>query len=340
MKLQELDYKLPSSLIAYESLKKRSHSKLLTIKKESGKIKHEMFIDILDYLNPGDVLILNDTKVFPARLEGVDIANNSKVEALFLEKFISPNIWKSLIKPGKKLKIGNMFNFNNKIFAKIIEIIDKVAILELKYEGKILEILEQIGKVPLPPYIKREEREEDRIAYQTIYAREVGSIAAPTAGFHFTEELIKMIEKKGISIVFITLHVGWGTFKPIRSKNIEDHDMQSENYQINEEAAEVINKCKGRVVAVGTTVTRALESAYCEEVKEVLSGKRNTNIFIYPGYRFKVVDAVITNFHLPKSTILALVYAFAGKQLIQNAYQEAIEKEYRFYSFGDAMYIY
>lgn len=340
MKLQGLDYKLPSSLIAHEALKERSHSRLLTLNKENGQIGHKIFIDIIDYLNSGDVLVLNDTKVFPARLKGVDFVNNSKVEVLFLENFISPKIWKALVKPSKKLKIGNIFNFSNKIFAKIIEVIDRVAILELQYEGELFEILSQIGKVPLPPYIKREEREEDKVAYQTIYAQKIGSIAAPTAGLHFTDKLLRMIERKGINIVFVTLHIGWGTFKPIKSENIKDHEMLSEDYQISKEAAEIINNCRGRIVAVGTTVTRALESAYCEETKGVLSGERSTNIFIYPGYSFKVVDALITNFHLPKSTLLALVYAFAGKKLIQNAYQEAMEKEYRFYSFGDAMYIY
>lgn len=340
MDLQELEYNLPSSLIAYEALKKRSHSRLLILERESGRIKHEIFINILNYLNPGDVLVLNDTKVFPARLRGTDITDNSKIEILLLEKFISPHIRKALVKPRKKLKIGNIFNFNNKLFAEIIEIIDEAAILELKYKGEFFELLEQIGKVPLPPYIKREEREEDKTAYQTIYAQKVGSIAAPTAGFHFTGNLIKMIERKMVKIVFVTLHVGWGTFKPIRSKNIKNHQMLSEDYQISKETAENINKCSGKVVAVGTTVTRALESAYCKETKKVLSGERSTDIFIYPGYNFKVVDALITNFHLPKSTLLALVYAFAGKEEVKRAYQEAIEREYRFYSFGDAMYIY
>lgn len=340
MKLQELDYKLPSSLIAYEALKKRSDSRLLTLNRENGQIEHKIFINIIDYLNSEDVLVLNDTKVFPARLKGVDFANNSKIEVLFLENFISPKIWKALIKPSKKLRIGNIFNFSNKIFAKIIEVINQVAILELQYEGEFFEILNQIGKVPLPPYVKREEQEEDRETYQTIYAQKIGSVAAPTAGFHFTEELLKMIERKGINIVFVTLHIGWGTFKPIKSENIKEHKMLSENYQISKEAAEIINNCQGRVIAVGTTVTRVLESAYCQKVKGILNGKRNTNIFIYPGYSFKVVDALITNFHLPKSTPLALVYAFAGKKLIQDAYQEAIKRAYRFYSFGDAMYIY
>ncbi|MFH1449138.1 MAG: tRNA preQ1(34) S-adenosylmethionine ribosyltransferase-isomerase QueA [bacterium] len=340
MKLHELDYHLPSALIAYEALKKRSQARLLILNKKDGGLEHKTFKDIIDHLYPGDVLVLNDTKVFPARLKGIDLLNYSKVEILLLEGLASSNIWKALVKPKKRLKIGRVFNFKDKIFAHVLDIIDNVAVLELNYQGELFELLDQIGEMPLPPYIKRKEKKSDKTDYQTIYAKENGSIAAPTAGLHFTKALLKEIRKKGISIVYLTLHVGWGSFKPIKCEEIKDHEMWSEFYQISQEEAEIINQCQGRVIAVGTTTTRALESAYSEKEKKVLSGERTTNIFIYPDYKFKVVDALITNFHLPKSTLLALVYAFATKKKAQNAYQEAIGKEYKFYSFGDAMYIY
>ena len=338
MTTNDFDYYLPEELIAQTPLKKRDSSRLLVLDKETGDIKHKHFTDIIDYLNKGDVLVLNDTKVLPARLIGIKEDTGAVIEILLLKDMQEDN-WECLVKPARRVKVGTIVSFGNgKLKAKCTkELDDGIRHFELIYNGILLEILEELGTMPLPPYIH--EKLEDQSRYQTVYAKEVGSAAAPTAGLHFTKELLEKIEEKGIEICYVTLHVGLGTFRPVSVENIEEHEMHSEFYTMSKEVAEKLNKAKSegrRIIAVGTTSTRTLESAYDNGFKPC---SKSTSIFIYPGYKFKVVNALITNFHLPKSTLVMLVSALAGKENIMNAYKVAIENKYRFFSFGDAMFI-
>ena len=340
MKVADYDYNLPERLIAQTPLENRTSSKLLVLDKENGSIEHKHFSNIIDYLTPNDVLVLNDTKVLPSRIYGEKQDTKAFIELLLLKE-IKPNIWKTLVRPARRVKEGTIVSFNNgMLLAKCISCgEDGERIFEMIYEGIFLEILEQIGQMPLPPYIH--EKLEDANRYQTVYANEYGSAAAPTAGLHFTKELLEDIKAKGVTVCYVTLHVGLGTFRPVMVDNIEDHHMHSETYQMKKETVDILNDAKKngkRIISVGTTSTRTLESIYNKynEFKEVME---DTNIFIYPPYKFKAIDALITNFHLPKSTLLMLVSALAGKENIMKAYDEAIKNEYRFFSFGDAMFI-
>ncbi len=340
MKLSDFDYNLPEELIAQTPLEKRDESRLLVLDKETGNIEHKHFYDIMSYLDRGDTLVLNDTKVLPARLIGVKEETNAVIEILLL-KNIDKDIWECLVKPARRIKEGTTVSFGNgKLKAKCCKVSDEgIRNFELIYDGILLEILEELGTMPLPPYIH--EKLADQTRYQTVYAKEVGSAAAPTAGLHFTNELLDKIKSKGINIVYITLHVGLGTFRPVSVENIEEHEMHSEFYTMSEEVAEILNNTKksgGRIISVGTTSTRTLETimGLYGEFKPC-SGW--TNIFIYPGYKFKAIDALITNFHLPKSTLVMLVSALAGRENILNAYNIAVQEKYRFFSFGDAMFI-
>ncbi|MDD2627916.1 MAG: tRNA preQ1(34) S-adenosylmethionine ribosyltransferase-isomerase QueA [Clostridia bacterium] len=339
MKTSDFNYYLPKELIAQVPLEKRDTSKLMVLDKETGKIEHKVFTDILDYLEKGDTLVLNNTKVIPARIYASRENKEENIEVLLL-KDLGKNKWQVLAKPGKKLQIGTLLNFSNIMKAKVIEILeDGQRIIEFNYEGIFIEKLEEIGSMPLPPYIT--EKLEDKNRYQTVYSKELGSAAAPTAGLHFTDELIEKIKEKGINIVFVTLHVGLGTFRPVKVEDVLKHKMHSEYYEISEETAKAINETKKRgnkIICVGTTSCRTLEAAIDEKGK-VKAQKNDTEIFIYPGYKFKVVDKLITNFHLPESTLIMLVSALAGKDNVMNAYEEAVNKKYRFFSFGDAMYI-
>ena len=339
MKTDDFDYFLPEELIAQTPLETRSDSKLMVLKRD-GEISHKNFYNIVDYLNSGDALVINDTKVIPARLIGLKEETNAVIELLLL-KDLGNNIWECLAKPQKRLHIDTIVSFGNGILkAKVIEILnDGITRIKLLYDGILMEILDELGAMPLPPYIHEKLENKDR--YQTVYARNYGSSAAPTAGLHFTEELLKEIEKKGINIVHITLHVGLGTFRPVSVEDVTKHQMHSEHYIMTEEAANKLNEVKAngkRIIAVGTTSTRTLETIMSNNDKFVpCSG--DTSIFIYPGYKFKAIDALITNFHLPKSTLVMLVSAFSTKENILNAYKIAVDNKYRFFSFGDAMYI-
>ena len=339
MKTEDFDHELPEYLIAQTPLEKRDSSRLLVLDKETGNIEHKHFNNIIDYLNPGDVLVLNDTKVIPARIIGTKVDTNAVIELLML-KDKGNDIWEVLSKPAKRIKIGTVVKFSDKLSAECIGLGEE-GIREFKfiYDGILLEILDELGEMPLPPYIHEKLKEKDR--YNTIYAKNLGSAAAPTAGLHFTKELMNEIEKKGIKIEYITLHVGLGTFRPVNVENITEHKMHSEFYQMSKETAIELNKAKKegrRIISVGTTSTRTLESIMnlYGEFKEC-SGW--TDIFIYPGYEFKAINALITNFHLPKSTLIMLVSALAGRDKIMEAYKEAVRKEYRFFSFGDSMFI-
>lgn len=339
MKTDDYDYVLDKSLIAQSPLKNRSNSKLLVLDKKNGAIEHKEFYNIIDYLNKGDALVINNTKVMPARLIGVKSNTGAVIEILLL-KNIKDNYWESLAKPQKRLKIGTIINFDETLKGKITEIKEEgITIIELIYEGILMEVLEKLGSMPLPPYIYEKLEEKDR--YQTVYAKEYGSSAAPTAGLHFTNELLDRIKDKGIKIVNITLHVGLGTFRPVTVDDVTKHVMHSEYYIFDKEAADTLNKVKEEgksIVAVGTTSVRTLETILLNNDKFVASSGE-TNIFIYPGFKFKAVDKLITNFHLPKSTLLMLVSALSTKEHIMNAYSEAIKNNYRFFSFGDAMFI-
>ena len=340
MRVEEFDYDLPEELIAQTPLEKRDASRLLILDKETGEIEHHHFNEIINYLNPGDTLVLNDTKVLPARLIGIKEETQAVIEVLLL-KNMQEDTWECLVKPARRIKVGTTVTFGNgKLKAKCTEIgADGIRYFTFLYKGIFLEILEQLGTMPLPPYIHK--KLEDQSRYQTVYAKEVGSAAAPTAGLHFTKELLKQIKEKGVHIAYITLHVGLGTFRPVSVDTIEQHQMHSEYYHMTKEVAEQLMQTKKenhRIIAVGTTSTRTLETIMTkyQEFKEC-SGW--TDIFIYPGYQFKAIDALITNFHLPKSTLIMLVSAFAGREQILNAYQEAVKEKYRFFSFGDAMLI-
>lgn len=340
MKVEEFDYNLPEELIAQTPLEKRDSSKLLVLDKKTGEVEHKHFYNILEYLEEGDTLVLNDTKVLPARLIGEKEETKAVIEILLL-KNIKDDDWECLVKPARRIKVGTIVSFGNgKLKAKCIKEEDEgIRHFTLIYNGILLETLEELGTMPLPPYIH--EKLNDQSRYQTVYAKEVGSAAAPTAGLHFTNELLEKIKEKGINIAYVTLHVGLGTFRPVSVETIEEHEMHSEYYQMTKEVAELLTKTKKenhKIIAVGTTSTRTLETIMTKygEFKEC-SGW--TNIFIYPGYKFKAIDNLITNFHLPKSTLVMLVSALAGKENILNAYNEAIKNEYRFFSFGDAMLI-
>lgn len=341
MKTEDFDYKLPSHLIAQTPLEKRDASRLLILDKKTGKIMHKQFKDIVNYLQNGDVLVLNDTKVIPARLFGIKEDTGAVIELLLL-KDIGDNTWECLSKPAKRLKAGTIISFGGgKLKAEVIEKLEEgICHVKLLYSGILMELLDELGTMPLPPYIH--EKLEEKTRYQTVYAKHIGSAAAPTAGLHFTKELLQELETKGIEILYVTLHVGLGTFRPVEVDDIKKHHMHSEFYTMSKVTADRLNKAKEehrRVIAVGTTSTRTLETIatkYNGAFKEVTG---NTDIFIYPGYEFKAIDGLITNFHLPKSTLVMLVSALAGKEHILNAYKEAIKYEYRFFSFGDAMFI-
>lgn len=338
MKTKDFYYGLPKELIAQHPMEERDHSRLLVMDKVTGELEHKHFYDIIDYLNEGDVLVLNDTKVRPARLYGHRIGKEEKIEFLLLNH--KNDVWECLSKPGKKAKIGTEIEFSDKLHAKVIDISeDGSRFLKFEYDGIFEEILDELGEMPLPPYIT--EKLEDKDRYQTVYAREEGSAAAPTAGLHFTKDLLEKIKNKGIKICYITLHVGLGTFRPVKVEDINDHNMHSEFYILNEEVANTINDAKSRgnkVIAVGTTCVRTLESV-AQEDGTLKAQSGFTDIFIYPPYKFKCVDRLITNFHLPESTLVMLVSAFSTRENILNAYNEAIKERYRFFSFGDAMFI-
>ncbi len=340
MNLKDFDYNLPESLIAQEPINERDKSRLLVLNKENGNIKHLLFKDIIDFLSKGDCLVLNDTRVIPARLFGEKNGTGGSIEIMLLNRK-DINTWEVMVRPGKRAKIGTLINFgNDELQAEVIEIIDGGnRIVKFEYNGVFEEILDRLGNMPLPPYIKKTLTDKER--YQTVYSKHEGSSAAPTAGLHFTSELLKKIEEKGVTIAYVTLHVGLGTFRPVKVENILNHKMHSEYYSISESNAELINYCKkngGKIICVGTTSTRTLESA-SEPDGTVKNASGWTDIFLYPGYKFKATDALITNFHLPQSTLLMLVSAFSSKEKILNAYNIAIENEYRFFSFGDAMLI-
>lgn len=340
MDVNEFNFELPERLIAQTPLLDRTASRLLALNKTTGEITHTHFKSIIDYLNEGDTLVLNDTKVMPARLFGVKSDTGAKIEMLMLTEH--DNGWEVLIKPAKRVQIGTEVSFGDgKIIATCVDMLEQGGrIMQLKYDGILQERLDELGLMPLPPYIKETLDDQDR--YQTVYAKAVGSAAAPTAGLHFTKELLAAIEEKGVNITYITLHVGLGTFRPVSVDSIEDHDMHSEYYEMTAETAQLLNRTKAsskRIISVGTTSTRTLETIADENGHfEAQSGW--TDIFIYPGYKFKAIDAMITNFHLPKSTLVMLVSSLATKEIILIAYHEAVKEEYRFFSFGDAMFIY
>ncbi|KKI57934.1 tRNA preQ1(34) S-adenosylmethionine ribosyltransferase-isomerase QueA [Staphylococcus haemolyticus] len=340
MNVEEFDYDLPESLIAQTPLKDRDQSRLLVLGRNSGNIEHKHFKDVINYLETGDTLVLNDTRVMPARLFGLKEETGAKVEMLMLTR-IENNDWEVLLKPAKRIKVGNKLSFGEgKIIAECIEELDQGGrIMRLHYEGILEERLNELGEMPLPPYIK--ERLDDPDCYQTVYAKESGSAAAPTAGLHFTDELLDEIRAKGINIAFITLHVGLGTFRPVSVEDINDHEMHSEYYQMTQETANLLNQTKKeghRIISVGTTSTRTLETIR-RDYNEFVAVSGWTDIFIYPGFTYKAIDGLITNFHLPKSTLVMLVSAFSSRENILNAYKEAVKLEYRFFSFGDAMLI-
>lgn len=340
MKVSDFDYPLDESLIAQTPILKRDESRLMVLDRKTGEIEHKKFYDIIDYLNPGDALVLNDTKVIPARLIGEKEETKATIEVLLL-KDLGDDTWITLAKPAKRIKLGTIVSFGGGLLkAKCIKIEDDgIRHFKLIYEGILLEILDKLGSMPLPPYIHEKLADKDR--YQTVYAKNIGSAAAPTAGLHFTKELLKKIEDKGIKVLFITLHVGLGTFRPVMVEDIKDHEMHSEYYSMSESVANALNETRKnghKIIAVGTTSTRTLETI-ASKYQEFKASSGTTNIFIYPGYDFKGIDALITNFHLPKSTLVMLVSAFSKKEYILNAYKIAQEEKYRFFSFGDAMFI-
>ncbi len=340
MKTSDFYYDLPEELIAQDPLENRSDSRLMVLDKETGAVSHHVFREIVDYLNPGDCLVINDTKVIPARLIGEREGTGAKIEVLLLKRKTG-DVWETLVKPGRKAKPGTRIQFGGGLLVgEVMDIVDEGnRLIRFEFEGIFEEILDQLGQMPLPPYITHQLKDKDR--YNTVYATHSGSAAAPTAGLHFTPELLKTIEEKGIDIARVTLHVGLGTFRPVKVDDVENHHMHSEFYMIDEEAAEKINRAKEngkRVICVGTTSCRTIESAADENGRlKPCSGW--TEIFIYPGYQFKILDCLITNFHLPESTLIMLVSALAGKENVLAAYEEAVKERYRFFSFGDAMFI-
>ncbi len=340
MRKEDFYFDLPKELIAQDPLEERSSSRLLVLDKESGDVEHHVFRNVIDYFNEGDCLVINDTKVLPARLIGSRIATEAKIEVLLLKR-MENDTWETLVKPGKKAKVGTRISFGDGLLVgEVIDVVEEGnRLIRFEYKGIFEEILDQLGQMPLPPYITHQLQDKNR--YQTVYAKHTGSAAAPTAGLHFTPELLKKIEEKGVNIARVTLHVGLGTFRPVKVENILEHHMHSEFYQIDEEAAEKINRAKesgNRVICVGTTSCRTVESA-ADENGRLRACSGWTEIFIYPGYQFKVLDNLITNFHLPESTLVMLVSALAGRENVLHAYRKAIEERYRFFSFGDAMLI-
>ena len=338
MTTKDFYYDLPPELIAQHPLKDRAGSRLLVLDKETGKIEHKNFRNIIEYLNPGDCLVMNNTRVIPARLYGVKEDTGGKIEFLLLKR-IDLNTWNVILKPGKRARTGARFVFGDGLLkAEVIEVRpDGNRIVRFEYDGVWEELLDKLGEMPLPPYIK--EKLEDKERYQTVYSKIEGSAAAPTAGLHFTNELLEDIKDKGVKTAYLTLHVGLGTFRPVSVENVEEHVMHTEHYEVSQEAADIINETRksgGRIIAVGTTSVRTLETV-AEDNGTMKAAIGDTSIFIYPGYKFKVTDSIITNFHLPESTLLMLVSAFAGKENIFEAYEQAVKEKYRFFSFGDAM---
>ncbi|GLH64816.1 tRNA preQ1(34) S-adenosylmethionine ribosyltransferase-isomerase QueA [Parageobacillus sp. G301] len=341
MKIDLFDFELPEELIAQTPLLNRDASRLMVLDKKTGEIRHETFRNILSYLREGDCLVLNDTRVMPARLYGEKENTGANIEVLLLKQ-LEGDRWETLVKPAKRVKVGTEITFGDgRLKATCVDTLEHGGrILEFSYQGIFYEVLEQLGEMPLPPYIK--EKLDDPERYQTVYAREVGSAAAPTAGLHFTEQLLDDIRAKGVHIAFITLHVGLGTFRPVNVENIEEHDMHAEFYQMTEKTARLLNEVRqqgGRIIAVGTTSTRTLETIASKHNGAFVAESGWTDIFIYPGYEFKAIDGLVTNFHLPKSTLIMLVSALAGRENILRAYNAAVKERYRFFSFGDAMLI-
>ncbi len=340
MQLTDFYYDLPEELIAQDPLEKRSDSRLMVVGREDGSIEHKHFYDIIDYLKPGDCLVINDTKVIPARLMGVKEGTGASIEVLLLKRK-EEKVWETLVKPGKKMKVGAKVSFGDSLLVgEVIDIVEEGnRLIRFEYEGIWEEILDRLGQMPLPPYITHQLKDRNR--YQTVYAEHEGSAAAPTAGLHFTKELLEQIQEKGVEIAHVTLHVGLGTFRPVKVDNILDHHMHSEFYVIEQEAADKINAAKERgnqIISVGTTSTRTIESV-ADENGKLRAASGWTDIFIYPGYKFKVVDSLITNFHLPESTLLMLVSALSTRENMLHAYEVAVQEKYRFFSFGDAMFI-
>ena len=340
LSVKDYDYELPEELIAQDPLEDRSSSRLMVLSKSTGEISHHIFKDIVSMINPGDCMVINDTKVIPARLFGVKEDTGATIELLLLKRN-ADDVWETLVRPGKKARVGAKIIFGEGLLkGEIIDVLeDGNRLIKFEYDGIFEEVLDQLGEMPLPPYITHKLKDKNR--YQTVYAKHDGSAAAPTAGLHFTNELLKELEDKGVKIVHVTLHVGLGTFRPVKVENILDHNMHSEFYTVSEEAAKTINETKaegGKIISVGTTSTRTLETV-TDDDGVVHAGSGWTQIFIYPGYKFKAIDTLITNFHLPESTLLMLVSALAGRENVLNAYKVAVEERYRFFSFGDAMFI-
>lgn len=340
MDLKDFNYDLPEELIAQDPLEDRSSSRLMVLHKDTGRIEHKIFRDIIDYINPGDCLVINDTKVIPARLMGIKEDTGAAIEVLLLKRNVD-DVWECLVKPGKKARTGARIIFGEGLLVgEIVDVIeDGNRMIKFHYEGIFEEILDKLGQMPLPPYITHKLQDKNR--YQTVYAKNEGSAAAPTAGLHFTKELLEKIKEKGVNVASITLHVGLGTFRPVKVDKIEEHRMHTETFNISKEAADTINRTRaagGRVIAVGTTSCRTLESAAADD-GTIPARSGDTDIFIYPGYKFKAIDCLITNFHLPESTLIMLVSALAGRDNIMNAYETAVKERYRFFSFGDAMFI-
>lgn len=337
MNVSDYDFKLPEELIAQHPIDRRDHARMLVLDKTKQSLRDAWFYDILSLLDKDDVLVINDSKVMPARLIGTKIDTDAVIEVLLLKE-LKKDVWEATTRPARRVKVGTVLDFNDRLTMRCVGIKDEgIRVFELAYEGLLIERLEELGTMPLPPYIKETLEEQDR--YQTVYAREMGSAAAPTAGLHFTKELLDRIRSKGVTVLPITLHVGLGTFKPVSAKEVEDHVMHSETYTISKKIARALNDAKEndrKIIAVGTTSVRTLESNFEDGFH---AGTFETDIFIYPGYRFQVIDGLITNFHLPKSTLIMLVSALAGKSLIERAYDHAIKSRYRFFSFGDAMFI-
>ena len=348
MYINEFDYELPLELIAQHPAEKRDHSRLMILDRKSRTIEHRYFYDVLDFLKPTDCLVLNRSKVIPARLFGLKKDTGAKIEVLLIKRK-DGDVWETMVKPGKKLKPGDhvVFLENPYFGAEILDYGEEgTRIVRFEYQGNFMERLADLGKIPLPPYIDRESTKEDGVRYQTVYCSDEGSVAAPTAGLHFTEDLLKKAQKKGVKIAFVTLHVGIGTFRPVKCEIVEEHKMHFEEYEIDSENAEIINQTLingGRIISVGTTSTRTLESAAMLDTKTnkwlVCAGSGSTGIFIYPGYEFKIIQGLITNFHLPKSTLLMLVSALYSKETVLDAYKLAVQMKYRFFSYGDAMLI-
>lgn len=350
MHINDFDYKLPEELIAQKPQKDRDKCRLMVLRRSDNSIEHRHFFDILEYLKEGDCLLLNDSKVIPARLYGIKEGTGARVEFLLIKR-IEGDTWETMVRPGKRLKPGDSVVFSDDDGKKLRAVIldygeDGTRIVKMEYDGILMERLEEIGSMPLPPYISRPSNDEDKDDYQTVYCHEEGSVAAPTAGLHFTTELLEKAREKGVKIAFVTLHVGIGTFRPVKCETIENHHMHFEEYSVSEETAEIVNQTilsGGRVISVGTTSTRTAESAACFDEKSgkylLKAGSGSTDIFIYPGYEFKIIESLITNFHLPKSTLMMLVSALYDREHILKAYDEAVREEYRFFSYGDAMFI-